>query len=84
MKDYQAHIAAKARELRQAKGWTQTKVTVATGIAPTTVSNIEKCGKPFSLNTAYLYAHVFEVPMHVFFPEQSEDVVAELMEAREV
>jgi transcriptional regulator with XRE-family HTH domain len=82
IEDYRAVIAVNVRRYRKAVGLSQTKLVVKTGIAQTTISDIERKGKPFSLNVAYKLAHAFGCTVHDLLPPTSADVVAELLASR--
>jgi transcriptional regulator with XRE-family HTH domain len=77
MKDYQAAIASKVKGLREEQGMQQLDITMRSGIAPTTVSKIERNGAPFTLKTAYLMAHALGCTIHDLIPAESKDMVAE-------
>jgi transcriptional regulator with XRE-family HTH domain len=82
IEDYRAVIATNVRRYRKAAGLSQTKLVVKTGIAQTTISDIERKGKPFSLNVAYKLAHALDCTVHDLLPPTSADVVAELLSTR--
>lgn len=80
IEDYRAQIAHNVRAFRKQRGWSQSRLVMASGVAQTTISQIERFGKPFSLNVAYTLAHVFECTVHDLLPPLSNDVVASLEE----
>lgn len=76
--DYRAAIGHAVRTYRTKKGYSQTQLTMATGIAQTVLSKIESRGQPFTLVTAYRLAHALDCTVHDLIPATSRDVVAGL------
>lgn len=80
IEDFRAGIAKRVRAHRKAKKYTQVKLVMKTGIAQTTISDIECRGKPFSLTVGYKLAHALGCTIHDLLPATSNDVAVDLIE----
>lgn len=73
------YIGNKLSEARKRRGLTQKQIAEMSGLSPTTISNIERGGRDYSLTSLFAYAQTLEydVTVHkigkpVNYEEESE------------
>lgn len=76
IEDFKQGIAERVRAARDAKGWTQVQLCMASGVPQTTLSKIERLGQPFTFPTAYRLAAALNCTIYELLPPTSADVAA--------